>query len=224
MGAIIWCVIVIVWGAVLIPMWLRRHDDTGDGAADRFVRSVRVLSRRSGVAARGHSRDMWLRATGKPARKRAALPVRRARRLLGLLGAVFLAGLAALLSIPGALVVFIVADVAVIGYLVHLRLAVRDAARRRAKQERRDRAKAAVTTWDALLGDGTMPGIAPEVPSADVTVPAVPAARRQSVPEPAVAARRQGGEPAEKTVLVGAGADRDVAAGTDLTDKRAVGQ
>ena len=165
MGAVIWCVIVIVWGAVLIPMWLRRHDDTGDGAADRFVRSVRVLSRRSGAVARGHSRDLWLRATGQPARKRAALPVRRARRLLALLGLAFLTAVAALLSIPAALPLCILAGIAVLGYVVHLRLAVRDAARRQAKQQRRKRAKAAVTTWDALLGEGTMPGISPEVPA-----------------------------------------------------------
>src|SRR5512142_1376819 len=138
MGAVMWCVIVIVWGAVLIPMWLRRHDDEGDGGAGGFGRSVRVLSRRSGASEHGRSRDLWLRTTGQPGRKRAALPVRRARRLLALLGVSFLTALAALLSIPGALPVCILAGLAVLGYVVHLRLAVRDTARRRAKQQRRD--------------------------------------------------------------------------------------
>ena len=185
MGAVIWCVIVIVWGAVLIPMWLRRHDDAGDGAADRLVRSVRVLSRRSGAAARGHSRDLWLRTTGQPARKRAALPVRRARRLLALLGVAFLTAVAALLSIPAARPLCILAGLAALGYVVHLRLAVRDAARRQAKQQRRERAKASVTTWDALLGEGTMPGISPEVP-------APPVARAESVAQPAAVRGRRG--------------------------------
>lgn len=220
MGAVIWCVIVIVWGAVLIPMWLRRHDDTGDGAADRFVRSVRVLSRRSGAAARGHTRDLWLRTTRQPARKRAALPVRRARRLLALLGVAFLTAVAASLSIPAALPLCILAGAAVVGYVVHLRLAVRDAARRQAKQQRRQRAKAAVTTWDALLGEGTMPGISPEVPAAS----GVPVARGESVARPAAVAGRRRAQPGNESVLVGAGADADVVGGTDLTGKRAVGQ
>ena len=215
MGAVIWCVIVVVWGAVLIPMWLRRHDDAGDGAADRFVRSVRVLRRRSGAAARGQSRDLWLRSTGQPARRRAALPVRRTRRLLALFGAAFLTAVAVLLSIPGALALHVLADLAVIGYVVHLRLAVRAAARRHATQERRQRAKSAVTTWDALVGEGTMPGIAPELP----------AARGERVaPLPTEPAGRPDLEPAPEPVLVGAGAGLDGAVSSELFDTRAAGQ
>lgn len=50
MGAVIWVVIVLVWGCVLIPMWLRRHDASTErsASAERFGSAVRVLTRRTG--------------------------------------------------------------------------------------------------------------------------------------------------------------------------------
>ncbi|MBL7618363.1 gephyrin-like molybdotransferase receptor GlpR [Frankia sp. AgB1.8] len=51
MSALIWLAIVGVWGFVLIPMWLRRHDGALEQrSADRFSTAMRVLSRRGGRA------------------------------------------------------------------------------------------------------------------------------------------------------------------------------
>ena len=89
--------------------------------------------------------------------------------------------------------------------------------------------KAAVTTWDALLGEGTMPGISPEVPGVPAApgVPGVPVARGQGVARPAAAAgrhSRHGVEGVDEGALVRTGAEADVAGGTGLADRRAVGQ
>ena len=48
MGAVIWVVIVLVWGCVLIPMWLRRHDATGirSASSEKLSSAIRVLSHR----------------------------------------------------------------------------------------------------------------------------------------------------------------------------------
>ncbi|MGF7237685.1 MAG: hypothetical protein ACQSGP_22390 [Frankia sp.] len=47
MSALIWLGIVAVWGFVLIPMWLRHHDNTLEQrSAERFTTAMRVLSRR----------------------------------------------------------------------------------------------------------------------------------------------------------------------------------
>jgi hypothetical protein len=45
-----------MWGAVLIPMWLRRHDVASENrSAERFGQAMRVLSRREGSDARRES-------------------------------------------------------------------------------------------------------------------------------------------------------------------------
>ncbi|MCK9893099.1 gephyrin-like molybdotransferase receptor GlpR [Frankia sp. AgB32] len=50
MSALIWVAIVAVWGFVLIPMWLRRHDTSSEQrATERFTVAMRVLSRRPSV-------------------------------------------------------------------------------------------------------------------------------------------------------------------------------
>ncbi|SNQ49919.1 conserved hypothetical protein [Frankia canadensis] len=47
MSALIWVAIVAVWGFVLIPMWLRRHDTLSEQrSTERFTVAMRVLSRR----------------------------------------------------------------------------------------------------------------------------------------------------------------------------------
>lgn len=50
MSALIWVAIVAVWGFVLIPMWLRRHDTLSEQrSTERFTVAMRVLSRRPPV-------------------------------------------------------------------------------------------------------------------------------------------------------------------------------
>ena len=47
MSGLLYAAIVAVWLAVLIPMWLRRHDDAAQSrSADRYTRAMRTLSRR----------------------------------------------------------------------------------------------------------------------------------------------------------------------------------
>ncbi len=48
MSALIWLAIVTVWGFVLIPMWLRRHDSTVEQRSmERFTTARRVISKRN---------------------------------------------------------------------------------------------------------------------------------------------------------------------------------
>lgn len=49
-SGVIYGAIVAVWAAVLVPMWLRRHDEaTETRSVDRFSRAMRILSRREHV-------------------------------------------------------------------------------------------------------------------------------------------------------------------------------
>jgi hypothetical protein len=46
-SGLIYAAIVVVWGVVLVPMWLRRHDEvTESRSVDRFQGAMRTLSRR----------------------------------------------------------------------------------------------------------------------------------------------------------------------------------
>lgn len=52
-SGVIYGAIVAVWAAVLVPMWLRRHDEaTETRSVDRFSRAMRTLSRREHVGDR----------------------------------------------------------------------------------------------------------------------------------------------------------------------------
>lgn len=47
----IYAVIVVMWAAFLVPMWLRRHDDLAEAkSVDKFASKMRVLARRTGEA------------------------------------------------------------------------------------------------------------------------------------------------------------------------------
>src|SRR5512135_244894 len=164
MSAVIWLGIVAVWGFVLIPRWLRHHDGVAEQrSVDRFHTAMRVLARggaerRYAVGPSGPHRPYpsARRTPSSLARVRA----RRARRLLALLVAVPVTALLALaLGGPWA-GVHLVADVALIGYLVFLRRKARTAQRLRAARAARDRrARAARAAWQAALTD---PGAARE--------------------------------------------------------------
>jgi hypothetical protein len=46
-SGLIYAVIVALWAVVLVPMWLRRHDDVAEvRQVDRFSKAMRILSRR----------------------------------------------------------------------------------------------------------------------------------------------------------------------------------
>ncbi|MDX6225801.1 MAG: hypothetical protein QOE64_2177, partial [Frankiales bacterium] len=46
MSGVIVVVIVAMWAALLVPMWLRRHEEADQlGSIDRFSAAMRILSR-----------------------------------------------------------------------------------------------------------------------------------------------------------------------------------
>lgn len=141
---------MLVWAAVLVPMWLRRHDAvTESRSVDRFSTAMRVLSRRPppGGGSRyvmppspvpdGQERRVpaqrrfpALRTTAGrsgPRDARAQLRERRARVLFVLLG---LAGLSFLLALAGVSgwSLHLLVDLLLAGYVVHLRMQVLKAA------------------------------------------------------------------------------------------------
>lgn len=51
MSGLIYAVIVVMWAAFLVPMWLRRHDEAVEAkSVDRFSTAMKVLARRTSVA------------------------------------------------------------------------------------------------------------------------------------------------------------------------------
>ncbi len=156
-GGVIYAVIVVLWAAVLVPMWLRRHDEvTESRSVDRFQGAMRTLSRREPdgdrrevlVPRRSSSRALPDGAADQlTLAARAA--VRRRRIVLGLaVVTVLLAVLARVRAIPMWAVVL--PFLLLVGYLATVSLATRRArsrelaARRaRAAAQRRERRAAA---------------------------------------------------------------------------------
>lgn len=148
MSAVILAVIVVMWAVVLVPMWLRRHEATSETrSADKFSAAMRVLSRRSQTSPdrryvlmprRESSVSVHVSGAAVPKRitetrpatrerVRPTLAARRRRTFIVLLGVV---GLTFVLAIAGVfpVVVQVLADVALIAFVVHLRLQARRAA------------------------------------------------------------------------------------------------
>lgn len=137
MSGVILLVIVGMWAALLVPMWLRRHEEHDQlGSIDRFSAAMRILSRqdrelsaRSLVMPRRTTVALALpqakTVSGRPAggpgtASRARLIARRRRVLSVLLG---LAALTFLLALSGQLSFWWqgVIDLALGAYLTHLR-------------------------------------------------------------------------------------------------------
>ncbi|HEY5187136.1 MAG TPA: hypothetical protein VIM19_20070 [Actinomycetes bacterium] len=112
-SGLIYAVIVGLWAVVLVPMWLRRHDEASESrSVDRFEGAMRTLSRRSGSADRREvlvprRASVALRPDGVPAQDaRARAAARRRRTSLTLLGLLLVtAGLGFLGVLPIWLVV-----------------------------------------------------------------------------------------------------------------------
>jgi len=149
LSGLIYAVLVAVWAAVLVPMWLRRHDAiTESRSVDRFSTAMRVLARRPldggsrhvvqpSSAAEAQERPVPARrrfpvlgttaGRSRPRDARAQLRERRAR-VLGVLAA--LAALTLLLALAGVTgwSLHLLVDLLLIGYVVHLRVQVVKAA------------------------------------------------------------------------------------------------
>ena len=147
MNGLIYGALVLMWAVVLLPMWVRRHDEASEAnSMDRFTTAMRVLSRRNDdpgtggnvghrevvMPARTQRRDVTVQ--GRPARKpvrssAAVVAARRRRTLIVLLLLIVLVGAAAWF---GYLPMYAVAVPAVlaVAYLVHLRAEAKRAADR----------------------------------------------------------------------------------------------
>ncbi|HWB65968.1 MAG TPA: hypothetical protein VG708_03960, partial [Mycobacteriales bacterium] len=138
--------LVVMWGALLLPMWLRRHDDADEArSVDRFSTAMHTLSRREGRGADDRSvvmphrtRDLDVHVSGASApaatSSRPALTAaqRRRRALTALLGITILSFGAAVL-VGGAIlwVAQVLIDCCLAAFLAHLRTQAKRAAERR---------------------------------------------------------------------------------------------
>jgi hypothetical protein len=148
--------LVLMWAVVLVPMWLRRHDEVEESrSVDRFSAAMHTLSRHEGRPAQRNVRapqrpavlDVHVSGASAPeavaARRRRTLARRRSRLFTGLL----LADIGVLVGAvtggsPLLWTLQVLLDVAAVCFVVHLRrMAVMAAAsRRRAVARRRDNA------------------------------------------------------------------------------------
>jgi hypothetical protein len=154
-NGLLYAAIVVVWAVVLVPMWLRRHEETAElRSVSRFSSAMRVLARREPRAsspqryvvmpARPRFAQVDVTNSPEPVRAprhagRARLAARRRRLLAGLLALFVVTLLAQPLDAVGWPVAF-AAFVLLVAYVVHLRVQVRRAGevdrRRRSVDER----------------------------------------------------------------------------------------
>jgi hypothetical protein len=150
-SAVIYAAIVVLWAVVLVPMWLRRHDTTTESrSVDRFSTAMRTLSRRSGgpdrreivMPRRDDTLSVHVSGAAATRKQREARPVRPsvpsrpmapaaragrsslvARRRRMFVGLSAVTGLTFVLAVAGVVSwpLQIVVDVALIGFVVHLR-------------------------------------------------------------------------------------------------------
>jgi hypothetical protein len=146
--------LVLMWAVVLVPMWLKRHDEVEESrSVDRFTAAMHTLSRyddnqrEAPMSSRSRALDVHVSGASAPdaiaARRRRGTARRRARSLavLALTDLVVLI----LSVVTGMLALWalqIVLDVALVSFLVHLRrmATMAAAARRRAARRRESRA------------------------------------------------------------------------------------
>jgi hypothetical protein len=159
--------LVVMWAVVLVPMWLRRHDEVEETrSVDRFNTAMHTLSRREAAVDKKYvvmphrSRSLEVHVSGasadgqRPARRRPTAPrpaerhmttaaTRRRRTLIGLVVATLLTLGAAV--VIGGLALWglqAVADAGLIGFIAHLRNRARAATVARPVRHRRPGAPA----------------------------------------------------------------------------------
>ena len=157
-SGVIYAVIALLWAVVLVPMWLRRHDEVSESrSVDRFQGAMRTLSRREASV---DQREVFVprrpagfraHADGEPVQRTPVQEAAARRRLviLGLAGAVVLTvGLGGLGVTP--LLLSLLPLVLLVAYVLQARAAMRReqnralaARRRRAVAARRRRQVAA---------------------------------------------------------------------------------
>jgi hypothetical protein len=136
------------WLAVLVPMAVHRHDSaTSLKSADKFGDAMKVLSRktpRDVVVPRRPAESLVVSQTRSPRPRSETQPsgrqlaAQRRRRSLAILAAVtWLSLVLAVVGVPGALFVNVIADAALIAFVVHLRKQALLRAERKADEARR---------------------------------------------------------------------------------------
>ncbi|MCU0265587.1 MAG: hypothetical protein MUC45_05620 [Actinomycetia bacterium] len=182
-SGLIYAVIVGLWAVVLVPMWLRRHDEVSESrSVDRFQGAMRTLSRRS---ATGDRREVLRHRHSPPAAARpdgvaasaasaSASPgrpadpaARRRRSLLVLAGVLLLVGVLVVVGVAPWWAAVLPA--VLLGAFV---ARARVAARRRTSrelQERRARAAAARRRRDAAVASRYRQSVG-AAPRADLAV------------------------------------------------------
>jgi hypothetical protein len=192
-AAFIYAAIVGMWALVLIPMWLRRHDEQKSSkSADRFAKAMGTLRRSDAGAVAPGAREVMMprraaatRATevvvsGDAHRLSPAgvAAQRRRRVLLGLLGLLFVTTIVVLLG-AAPVWVLVLPTLLVGGFLVAARRQVALAADLARRRERRATLAEAARAADArYAGEGIArrggravdPAPAPAVASAPVHV------------------------------------------------------
>ncbi|MHB8339793.1 MAG: hypothetical protein ACYDB7_01295 [Mycobacteriales bacterium] len=161
MSALITLVIVVMWAAVLIPMWMRRHERASElTSVDRFAGAMRVLRRQAtpdrrwvvmparpdrgvraggsaGASRAGASRAGASRAGASPG-VRVSPGVRRRRRTLLALTAFAVVTAIAAVELGGLVIsVQVLADALLVAGLVRTRSMVTAERRRRVQRARR---------------------------------------------------------------------------------------
>jgi hypothetical protein len=151
--------LVLMWAVVLVPMWLRRHDEVEESrSVDRFSTAMHTLSRHEGrpaqrnvrATSRNPSAEVHVHVSGASApdavaaRRRRGLARRRSRMMM-LLAVTTVAVLGAAVALGGMLfwIVQVMLDLVAVAYATHLRrMAILAAAsRRRAVARRRGNAE-----------------------------------------------------------------------------------
>jgi hypothetical protein len=148
---VVFGVIVVMWAVVLIPMWLRRHDETEETrSVDRFSQAMHTLSRRETASKEkkyvvmptrvSRSRDHEVHVSGAsadgrrtPKRRPVAMPAtaaeRRRRTFVGLLAVTVLTVM--LVVLMGGILLLslnLLVDAALVAFVLHLRSRARHAA------------------------------------------------------------------------------------------------
>jgi hypothetical protein len=173
-------VIVGMWAALLVPMWLRRHEEADQlGSIDRFSAAMRILSRQDKQMG-ARSLVMPRRAVDAapvPRRKPVASPpitasrarlLARRRRVLAVLGG--LVALTLLLAVVGVLSFWwqAVVDLTLVAYVAHLRAeAVRAAELRELRHGRASAASSGADVAEATWASYPVETAAPAQPPHD---------------------------------------------------------
>jgi hypothetical protein len=168
-AAFIYAAIVGMWALVLIPMWLRRHDEQKSSkSADRFAKAMGTLRRSDAGAVSPGSREVMM--PRRPASTRASEVVvsgdagrlspaaqaaqRRRRVLMGLVGLLFVTTVVVLLG-AAPVWVMVLPTLLVGGFLVAARRQVALAADLARRRERRATLAEAARAADArYAGEG----------------------------------------------------------------------